>query len=151
MSVTKTEALDKIREKCEYDARTLRSRAATGEVTDTEIIDSELAVPAFDPKKDYMDCPAGTPVRDEGQVWTLIQPHNAASYVGRPSTLRALWGLCHTRNPKKAKPFAAPYGTSGLYMEGECCLDNGAVYISIVDLNPYSPSEYPQNWTLYTA
>ena len=66
-------------------------------MTGTEIIDRELDVPAFDPQKDYSSWPVGSPVADEGQVWTLIQPHDAAEYQGHPSTLRALWGLCHTK------------------------------------------------------
>lgn len=115
-------------------------------MTGTEIIDHEVNVPAFNPQKDYSTWPAGSPVSDEGQVWTLIQPHNAAHYAGRPSSLRSLWGLAHTTNPAKAKPFVAPYGTSGLYMVGECCTENGSAYRSKQDNNYYAPSEYPQWW-----
>lgn len=115
-------------------------------MTGTEIIDHEVNVPAFNPQKDYSTWPAGSPVSDEGQVWTLIQPHNAAHYAGRPSSLRSLWGLAHTTDPAKAKPFVAPYGTSGLYMAGECCTENGSTYRSKQDNNPYAPSEYPQWW-----
>lgn len=115
-------------------------------MTGTEIIDHEVNVPAFNPQKDYSTWPAGSPVSDEGQVWTLIQPHNAAHYASRPSSLRSLWGLAHTTNPAKAKPFVAPYGTSGLYMVGECCTENGSTYRSKQDNNYYAPSEYPQWW-----
>lgn len=56
----------------------------------------------WDGSKDYTNAPVGTPVADENQVWSLIQPHNAANYPGtRPSGLRALWGLLHTKTPKK--------------------------------------------------
>lgn len=133
------------------DALDLRGRAA--DMDGTAIIAEEAKAPAFDPTKDYSKWPAGAPVQDEGQVWTLIQPHNAADYDGRPSTLRALWGLCHTKDPARAKPFVAPEGTSGLYVKGECCTDPeagdpAAVYRSKVDDNAYSPSAYPQNWEL---
>ena len=149
--MTKTESLEKMREKGAYDARQLRDKAAAGIVTQTEIIDEEIAVPAFDPKKDYSAWPVNSPVSYEGQVWLLIQPHNAANYEGRPSTLRALWGLAHTKNPAKAKPFVAPYGTSGMYMKDECILwTDGNVYVSSADNNVYTPAEYAQNWTLYT-
>lgn len=78
-------------------------------------------------------------------------PNNAASYEGRPSTLRALWGLAHTKNPAKAKPFVAPYGTSGVYMKDECILwTDGKVYISTTDNNIYNPDEYGVNWREYT-
>lgn len=81
------------------DALSLRSRSAG--MDGTAIIAEEEKIPAFNPEKDYSSWPAGAPVTDEGQVWTLIQPYNAANYDGRPSTLRALWGLAHTKNPVK--------------------------------------------------
>lgn len=112
----------------------------------TAIIAEENIIPAWNASVDYSGQVAGIPVQDEGQVWTLIIPHNAANYTGRPSTLRALWGLAHTTDPAKAKPFVVPYGTSGLYMTGECCTDNGSTYRSKTDNNPYAPSEYPDNW-----
>lgn len=100
------------------DALALRKEAAS--LTGTEIIDREHCVPAFDPSKDYSACPAGTPVADADQVWLLLQPYNAAHYAGRPADLRAQWGLAHTTNPARAKPWVPPYGTSGLYKAGEC-------------------------------
>lgn len=118
----------------------------SGSMTGTEIIAEEGKIPAFDPAKDYSGWPVGAPAVDEGQVWTLLQPHNAAHYSGRPSTLRALWGLAHTTDPAAAKPFVAPYGTSGLYMAGECCTENGLIYRSKQDNNPYAPSEYAAWW-----
>lgn len=134
------------------DATSLATQIEAGELTDTEIIDREQAVPAFDNTKDYTSYPVGFAVQDEGQVWGLLQPYNASYYPDqRPADLRALWGLKHTKNPLKAKPFVAPYGTSGMYMTDECVLENGLVYISKVDNNVYSPSAYPQNWTLYTG
>lgn len=149
--MTKDEMLVKMQEKGAYDALDLRTKAASGEVTDTEIINNEDAVPNFDPTKDYTSCPVGTPVQDNGQVYGLIQPYNAANYDGRPSTLSALWGVKHTKNPAKAKPFVTPLGTSGMYMKDECCLFNDVVYICNVDSNVYSPAEYAANWTVYNA
>jgi hypothetical protein len=134
------------------DATSLATQIEAGELTDTEIIDREQAVPAFDNTKDYSTYPVGFAVQDEGQVWELLQPYNAAEHPNqRPSSIRALWGLKHTKNPLKAKPFVEPLGTSGMYMKDECVLENGLVYISKVDNNVYSPSAYPQNWTLYTG
>ena len=148
--MTKTESLEKMKEKGAYDAQQLQTKAAAGTVTQTEIIDEEIAVPAFDPTKDYSAWPVNSPVSDEGQVWLLLQPYNAANYDGRPSTLRALWGLAHTKNPAKAKAFVAPYGTSGMYMKDECILwTDGKVYVSTADNNVYTPAEYAQNWTVY--
>ena len=147
--MTKIEALTKMEEKGAYDALELRNEAAT--LTETEIIDRELAAPHFDVAKDYSPWPVNAPVQDEGQVWLLLQPHNAANYEGRPSTLRALWGLAHTKNPAKAKPYVAPEGTSGLYHTDECALwADGKVYKSTVDNNSWTPDGYPAGWSEVT-
>lgn len=119
-------------------------------MTGTEIIAEEGNVPAWSAKKDYTSWAAGYPVADEGQVWLLLQPHNAAHYPGRPSSLRALWGLAHTTDPAMAKPWVEPYGTSGVYMTGECCTENGNTYRSTVDNNVWSPSAYPAGWETVT-
>ena len=127
------------------DALKLREEAAN--LTGTQIIDREHSAPEFDPNKDYSGFPVGAPVTDEGQVWLLIQPHNAAYYSGRPSTLRALWGLAHTTNPKKAKPWVDPHGTSGLYMKGECYKEtDGIVKRSKQDNVAYDARTYPEAW-----
>lgn len=116
------------------------------EMTGTEIIAEEGNVPTWDGAKDYTSWKPGWPVADEGQIWTLIQPHNAAHYPGRPSSLRALWSLAHTTDPAKAKPFVEPYGTSGMYMTGECCTENGGTYRAKNDNTVHAPSAYPAGW-----
>ena len=147
----KSEALEKFREKGADDALELRSAAAAGSLSQTEIIARESAVPDWDAAKDYSGIPAGSPVADGGQVWLLLQPHKAANYTGRPAELRALWGLAHTTSPAKAKPYVAPYGTSGLYQTGECCLwTDGKVYVSSIDNNCWPPDEYPAGWEAAT-
>ena len=150
--MTKIESLEKMKEKGASDAFDLRSNAAAGTLTETQIIDRENAAPAFDPTKDYSTWPVNSPVQDEGQVWLLLQPYNAANHDGRPSTLRSLWGLAHTKNPAKAKPFVEPYGTSGVYMKDECVLwTDGKVYTSTIDNNVWTPEAYPQGWEQVTV
>ena len=149
--MNKAESLTKMREKGAFDAQALQRDAAAGTVTQTEIIDREISAPAFAPQKAYRAWPVNAPVQDDGQVWLLLQPHNADDYQGRPSSLRALWGLAHTKNPAAAKPYVAPYGTSGLYSKDECCLwTDGVVYVSTVDNNSWAPADYPQGWKAYT-
>ena len=143
--MTKAEAMTKMKEKGADDAAALRTKANT--MTGTEIIAAEIAVPDFDATKDYSACPVGTPVADEGQVWTLIQPHNAANYQGRPSTLRALWGLCHTTDPAKAKPWVDANGTSGMYMKDECYkAADGKVYRCKQDNCVHDAAALPSAW-----
>ena len=118
-------------------------------LTDTQIIDEEEKIPQYDNTKDYTGYEANVfCVRDEDQVWVLLQPYNAANHPDtRPSNLRAMWGLKHTKNPKKAKAYVAPYGTSGMYMKDECYIDeDGIVWISGIDNNAYSAGESPDNW-----
>ena len=97
---SKERVLQRERDRGRMAAKELQNRSA--EMTGTEIIAEEDKIPAFNPRKDYSGWPVGSPVSDEGQIWTLSQPYNAAHYEGRPSTLRALWGLAHTTDPAKA-------------------------------------------------
>ena len=89
----------------------------------------------------------GAPVTDEGQVWLLIQPHNAANYAGRPSTLRALWGLAHTTDPQRAKAWVDAHGTSGLYMLGEVYKDErGVIWRAKADNLDRDAADRPDAW-----
>lgn len=129
------------------DALDLRNRAPA--MDGTAIIAEEHKVPLWSADKDYSGWSAGAPVRHDGQVYSLIQPHNAAHYPGStPANTPALWSIRHTKDPAKAKPWAAPAGTSGLYMAGECCLWNGMVYRCMRDDNPYSPGDFLEWWEL---
>lgn len=137
--------LNALYEQGKEDALELRAEASS--LTGTEIIAQETAVPNFDNTKDYSQWPIGSPVADEGQVWTLLQPYNAAHYTGRPSELRALWGLCHTTDPLAAKPWVEPYGTSGMYMKDECYKDeDGNVWRALKDNLVYTAQELPSAW-----
>lgn len=130
-------------------ADALALRAVAADLTGTEIIDRESAVPQFDPQKDYSGFPAGAPVADEGQVWLLITPHNAANYQGRPSTLRALWSLAHTTNPERAKPWVDPLGTSGMYMKNEVYkAEDGKVYRALQDNLVYDYDALASAWEI---
>ena len=127
------------------DALALRKEAA--QLTGTQVIEREVAAPAYDPRRDYSGWPVGAPVTDEGQVWLLLQPYNAAFYAGRPSTLRALWGLAHTTNPARAKAWVDAFGTSGMYMRGECYKDaNGAVWRCKNDNTVHDAAALPTGW-----
>lgn len=123
------------------DALDLASRAP--DMDGTAIIAEEDHIPAWSETADYTAQPAGIPVQDEGQVWLLLIPHNAAHYTGRPSKNRALWGLAHTTDPHKAKPWVASYGTSGLYKIDECCTWLHPDGTTHVHRNKHDNNEFP--------
>lgn len=127
------------------DALDLRGRAA--DMDGTAIIAEETKIPVWDGARDYSLWPMGAPVVYNGNVFGLLQPHNAAHYPdANPGNTPALWGVKHTKDPRKAKPWLASLGTSGMYMAGECCVYGGVVYRSTADNNPYSPADYAAWW-----
>lgn len=61
--------------------------------------------------------------------------------------LPALWGLTHTTNPDHAKPWVSPLGTSGMYMTGECYVDeNGIIWKCLNDNTVHTAAAYPVGW-----
>lgn len=137
--------LDRMRRLGYSDASALRAQAEA--LDGTEIISREGCVPNFVPGKDYSGWPVGAPVADGGQVWQLIQPYDSAAHPGRPGELRALWGLCHTKDPERAKPWVEPLGTSGMYMVGECYrVADGTVYRCLQDNMVYDAETLPSAW-----
>ena len=123
------------------DALNLAARAP--KLDGTAIIAEEEKIPAWSEKADYTGKAAGIPVADEDQVWLLLIPHRAADYVGRPATLRALWGLAHTKDPAKAKPWIAPLGISGLYKVNECCTYPYGDGTTHIFRNLFNDNQYP--------
>lgn len=121
-------------------------QAEAPELDGTAIIDRESDIPDFDPSKQYLNWKTGSVVRDGGQVWKLIQPYDSTIYTDTPDKMRAQWGLCHTKDPAKAKPYIAPLGQSGTYMIGECCTVEEVIYRSKIDNNVWNPPEYPDGW-----
>lgn len=140
--MTEAFIIDTMRAQGRADALNLAARAL--DMDGTAVIAEQGKIPAWSAQTDYSKCAVGAPVLDEGQVWQLITPHNAAHYAGRPADLRALWSLCHTKDPKAAKPWVAPYGTSGLYLTGECCTyphaGSGKLHVW---RNTHDNNEYP--------
>lgn len=141
--------LARFRELGQADALSLKER--TPELTDTEIINEEDKIPDWDGAKDYTSYPVGFAVAydidGERNIFGLIQPHNAANYPdANPDNTRSLWGLKHTKNPKKARAFVPPRGTSGLYKKDECYKDGDTVYVCLQDNTVYTATEWPQGW-----
>ena len=137
--------LNKMREVGFNAAASFQEKAP--EMDGTQIIDKEESIPDFNPElHQYLNWNKGECVRDNNQVWQLLQPYDSNTYKEHTENLRAQWSLCHTKDPQKAKPYVAPMGQSGMYMKDECCAENGKVYRSKVDNNVWEPSGYPDGW-----
>ena len=112
----------------------------------TEIIDQELFVPEWKPAN-YQT--VGAPVKFAGQVYKVLQAHDSSQTPDwTPAATPALWSICHTTDPAKAKPWLEPQGTSGMYYKDECYLaDDGTVYRQIYDGdNVYDAAAMPDRW-----
>lgn len=136
--------LDVMRQQGKADAIDLRARAK--DMDGTAVIAESIKAPKFDGNKDYTSWPVGSPVWDDGQVYTLLQPYNAKHYQGTPATLRAMWSITHTKDPAKALPYLAPLGISGIWLVDECCTENGHVYRNKYANNDFPPSAVPARW-----
>ena len=98
----------------------LALRTQAPELTDTEVIDKEAFIPAWREGVQVL----GAPVAYMDQVYRVLQAHDSTGNPGwNPVDTPALFGLCHTTNPMKAKPWVAPLGTSGVYKLDECYVD----------------------------
>lgn len=145
---SKAYVLDKMRDIGLRAAEDLQEKAP--DMDGTAIIDREADIPDWNPDKhQYLNWKAGGVVRDDGQVWQLIQPYDSTIYKDHPKDMRAQWGLCHTKDPLKAKPYVEPMGQSGMYMKGECCIaKDGSIRRSKIDNNVWTPTEYPDGWEI---
>ena len=142
---SKERVLRRERERGRAAALNLASRA--NEMTGTAIIAEQSHVPAWREDAVYTADHIGYPVQDNGQVYTILQAHTPAHNPGvRPVDLPAVYSIKHTTDPKLAKPYIAPNGTSGMYMKGDCAVENGGVYRSLYDNNVWSPTSYTAGW-----
>ena len=142
---SKDKVLDRERARGRSAALDLAARAP--QMTGTAIIAEEDNIPEWSEKAVYTAAMAGWPVRDNGQVYTILNPHTPAYNPGvHPADLPAIYSIKHTQDPGRAKPFQPPNGTSGLYHEGDCCTQNGCVWQSLINDNAWSPEGYPTGW-----
>lgn len=113
----------------------------------TELIAEQDHIPAWREDAVYTSDHVGFPVQDGDQVYTILQPHTPANNPGvRPADLPAIYSRKNTSDPKRAKPWLAPAGVSGVYIKGDCAMEGGRVYRSTIDNNVWAPSGYPAGW-----
>ncbi len=126
-------------------SKALELREAASEMTDTEVIDAELFIPTW--REGVHE--AGSPVRQGEQVYRTIQTHDSTGNPAwNPADTPALFGVCHTKDPAKAKPWVSPHGISGLYYKDECYVDEeGTVWRQVYDGgNEYDAVALPSRW-----
>lgn len=117
---------------------------ATG-FSDTKLVDLESFIQEWHPGK----WEAGIAVRYQEQVYRVLQAHDSTGNdTWNPVATPALFGLCHTKNPSKAKLWVQPLGTSGVYKLGECYKDeDGQVWRQVYDGdNVYDAAATPDRW-----
>lgn len=145
LMTSKERVLQRERDRGKAAALNLAARAP--EMNGTAIIAEQSHVPAWHEDAVYTAAHVGFPVQDDGQVYTILQPHTPAHNPGfRPVDLPAIYSIKHTTDPARAKPYVAPNGISGVYMLDECCVMGGRVYQSLFNDNAYSPEAWPQGW-----
>lgn len=127
-------------------------QAKAEEMTGTELYDEYSFIPSFYAaiaQKNMLDRPAGFVCRSpQGRVVKLLQPYDSTVFTAEPEELPAQWGFKWSQKPKHALPFFK--SAESLYMKGDCCTYNDAVYRSLIDNNSYSPEEYPAGWEVVT-
>lgn len=128
------------------DAAALAERSIAGEADGTALIAQAEQIPTWR-QRDFSDVLIGTPYRWGDQVYKLWQQHDASQQPDwTPDQAVALWDVCHTRDPARARAYAAPQGSRGLYQAGECCVAGGRIWRSLADDNAWAPGDYPQGW-----
>ena len=125
----KENVLSRERDRGRADALGLATRASC--LSGTAIIAEEDHIPPWREDAVYTADMVGWPLRDGEQVYTLLQAHTPANNPGsRPADLPAIYSRKNTTDPKRAKPWMAPNGTSGMCMKEDCTVDAGHVWRS---------------------
>ena len=127
--------------------KALELRESAPSLTDTEVIDQEAFIPEWKPGVQVLNAPVRRSELD--QNYRVLQGHDStASPDWTPETQPALFGIMHTKNPAKAKPWAEPMGTSGVYKLDECYREeDGIVWQQIYDGdNVYDAKALPERW-----
>ena len=120
----------------------------SGTMTVTELNGESAYIPDFKAacqKMNMLNRPIGFVCKSSaGRVVKLLQVYDSGIYTQEPEELPAQWGFVWSDDPAHALPFIA-LATSP-YMKGNCCTENDATYLSLMDNNVFAPSAYPQGW-----
>lgn len=121
----------------------------SSEMTGTELYDEKSFIPDFNPERQYLNFEAGYICKSAaGRVVKLLQPYDSTIYTQQPEELPAQWGFYWSQNPAEALPFIAL--STSPYAKGDCCIEDGVVYRSLIDTNTWAPSAYAAGWEKVT-
>lgn len=138
--------ITKMREKGAYDAKELQTKSQ--DMTGTELNSEKEVIPDFKSAVENMNMlerPIGFVCKSTaGRVVKLLQKYDSTIYTGEPEEHPAQFGFVWSDNPEHALPFIAL--STSPYNKGNCCIDEGVIYCSIIDNNTWKPSDYPEGW-----
>lgn len=84
----------------------------------------------------------------DAQLYQVLQEHTSSD-VWTPDTATSLYkavGVTEDGIPE----WVQPLGSSDAYNTGDIVMYNGTKYKCIIDINVWSPSEYPNGWEVVT-
>ncbi len=124
----------------------LQFKAILPDLTAAEVLSVEPFVEKWMPGK-YSK---GDVRRHDGQVWECAQAHDNANNPDiEPSKSPAQWFAYHSKDPADAKPYVPVQGAHDAYQKGEYCIYEGAVWLSKINANTWTPTDYPAGWEQY--
>lgn len=127
-------------------ALSVQERSA--EMNGTELNAEDMYIPDFSAaiqKTNMLERAVGFVCKSTaGRVVKLLQKYDSNIFTQEPEELPAQWGFVWSTDPEKAKPFVAI--STSPYNVGDCCTENGSVYVSLINNNVYSPLDYPEGW-----
>ena len=133
-------------------SQALALREEAPQLTDTQVIDRESFIPEWKPGVQVLN--AVVQRSSINQVYRVLQAHDStATPEWTPETQPALFSVCHTTDAAKAKPWAEPQGTSGMYYKDECYIDErGQVWRQVFEGgNVYDAAAMPDYWQAISA
>ena len=114
-------------------------------LTDEQAYTLRVLFPAFEIDKSYV---VGERIIYEDKFYKVIMAHTSQA-DWTPDVAVSLF--VEIPNPSVEYPeFKKPINAETAYMTGDKITFEGNKYISIMDNNVYSPTEYPQGWELVT-
>ena len=123
----------------------------SGELTDEQRESINSIYPTWEVDTDYLE---GDVVNYENSLYKVVQAHTSQE-DWKPTDTPAIYTPYLNVNVETDEgdvevisDFKQPQGTHDAYAKGVKVVFNGSVYESTIDSNVYSPTDYPQGWTL---